>query len=235
MTITTVIFDLYGTLVDSPTWQNHRAILTEIAGILSVPAERFIEEWNSSYPQRARGELPSTEAAIVHLSGLLGADPDEMAVREACRLRTEYTRMILTPRPDEVPTIERLRSMGLTIGLITDCSPETSGLWEELPFASIFDATIFSCAVGVKKPDPEIYGIACSRLEVRPEAVLYVGDGSSQELTGAQAVGMRPVLIDAPHERNRDTYRIDEQSWDGVTINVLSEIPDLVERLNETL
>ena len=231
--IETVIFDLFGTLVDSPTIQSHREILTRVAGVLSVPPDRFIEEWNASYTDRATGRLPSTRDAILHLSDLLGGEPDDDAVRETCRLRTEYTRKVLTPRPDAVPTIERLRGMGMAIGLISDCSAEVPPIWEESPFSPLFDATIFSCSAGVRKPDPGIYGVACHVLGVNPGDVLYVGDGSSQELNGAEAVGMTPVLIDVPYERGINTFRIDEQTWNGLTIQALSEIPELITELND--
>ncbi len=49
--------------------------------------------------------------------------------------------------------------------------------------------------IGLVKPDPAIYQLACQRLGVIPEDCRYVGDGGSNELTGADASGMRAVLI----------------------------------------
>jgi len=40
-----------------------------------------------------------------------------------------------------------------------------------------------------------MYRLACTGLAVTPAECLYVGDGGSGELTGAAAVGMRPVLL----------------------------------------
>ena len=53
---------------------------------------------------------------------------------------------------------------------------------------------VFSCRVGFVKPEPEIYAVALSALKVRPEVVLYVGDGGSDELRGAKDIGMTTVL-----------------------------------------
>jgi putative hydrolase of the HAD superfamily len=60
---------------------------------------------------------------------------------------------------------------------------------------------------------------------VKPQDCLYVGDGSSHELTGARKVGMHPVQIHVPDEI---IYFLDEDDWDGTPISSLSEVLDLV-------
>ncbi len=97
-------------------------------------------------------------------------------------------------------------------------------LWKSTPFAPLFDAAVFSCVVKLKKPDPQIYLRACADLRVVPADCLYVGDGSSRELSGAAAVGMHPVLIRAPHEQHPDTFRIDAEDWTSDVIARLSEV-----------
>ena len=86
--------------------------------------------------------------------------------------------------------------------------------------------TVFSCAVGVKKPDPRIYRIATDRLKVKPQECLYIGDGSSHELTGAFKAGMNPVKIRVPDEI---PYFLDEDDWQGTTISSLNEVLNLIE------
>ena len=66
--------------------------------------------------------------------------------------------------------------------------------------AGKFDATVFSCDVGVSKPDPRIYEIACEQLEVEPADCLFVGDGANDELPGAERAGMTAVQLRAPGE-----------------------------------
>ena len=65
--------------------------------------------------------------------------------------------------------------------------------WPACSIRNLVDAAVFSCDVGLLKPDPEIYCLACRRLEVSPEDCLFVGDGSSDELNGASGVRMRPL------------------------------------------
>jgi FMN phosphatase YigB (HAD superfamily) len=43
-------------------------------------------------------------------------------------------------------------------------------------FASITDTIVYSHEVGVRKPDPAIYLLACERLGVRPEEAVFLDD-----------------------------------------------------------
>jgi putative hydrolase of the HAD superfamily len=98
-------------------------------------------------------------------------------------------------------------------------------MWQDTEFSSLFDATIFSASVGMKKPDPQIYTMACEQLAVEPTECLYVGDGDSNELTGASDVGMDAVMIRDPDEK--DPYRLVEVEWDGRKIEKFPEILNL--------
>ena len=156
----------------------------------------------------------------------LGVEPDADAVARAVAMRVEFTRRALIPRPDALSTLAALRQNGYTLGLISDCSSEVPLLWQESAFADVFDTAIFSCSVGMKKPHPTIYQSACEQLGVVPERCLYVGDGSSDELSGALWYGMHPVLISYPDEA--DVIRYDAEVWDGARITSLTEVLSLV-------
>jgi putative hydrolase of the HAD superfamily len=134
----------------------------------------------------------------------------------------------MVPRPEAAEVLSKIQQKGYKIGLISDCSSNTIVLWENTGLKSFFEVTIFSCAVGIKKPDPRIYRMALEKLKVKPPDCLYIGDGSSYELTGALKVGMHPVRIRIPDERE-DNFRIDEEDWDGPVISSLKEVLDLLQ------
>ena len=98
-------------------------------------------------------------------------------------------------------------------------------MWSEASFAPLIDEAILSCSVGLKKPDPRIYQLACIRLRVSPQRCLYVGDGGSNELTGATEMGMRAVLIRAPYDNEVGG---DREDWPGQGISTLGEVPPLL-------
>ncbi len=224
MSYRAVIFDLFGTLIDNFTHSAHEAVLREMAGALGVSGDAFVRGWLGSYELRNRGAFAATEGNIAYVLGTMGVSAELEAVMRAAELRLEFTGRHLVPREDAVPTLTALRGLGLKLGLVSDCSAEVPVLWESTPFAPLFDATVFSCVAKVKKPDPAIYLQACEGLGVKAGECLYVGDGSSRELSGAAAVGMHPVLIRAPHEEHADAFRVDEEEWRGEAVSSLSQV-----------
>ena len=101
----------------------------------------------------------------------------------------------LVPREGAVETLEELRARGIKVGLITVCTEDVELLWPESEFAGLFDAEIFSNAIGLSKPDPRIYLACCEQLGVEPHEAVFVGDGANDELEGARRVGLLPILI----------------------------------------
>jgi len=203
-------------------------VLTEMASLLAVPPDEFIRLWIDTFHQRATGALPTPEANVEYVCQKLGAHVADDKVKLAAQLRFNYTVRSVTPRTDSVETLSHLKSRGLKTGLISDCSIETTIAWGNTPFASLFDVTVFSCSVGIRKPDPRIYQIATEQLGVKPQSCLYIGDGSSHELTGASKVGMHPVLLRVPDEENADAHQIDKEEWNGPAISSLKEVPTLL-------
>lgn len=64
---------------------------------------------------------------------------------------------------------------------------------------TIFDAVIESSKVGVRKPEPRFYEIACETLGVRPTEAVFLDD-LGINLKPARAMGMRTVKVTTPAE-----------------------------------
>lgn len=228
MKYSAVIFDLFGTLVDNSSRAEYERILSEMAMVLSAPRQEFTQLWFDTFDLRTTGVLVSPEGNIDYICRQLGVSYTDIQLRQASGIRFNLTLNSLRPRPDAIDTLNILKNQQYRIGLISDCSSEVPAAWKDTPFAAIIDAPVFSCVVGMKKPDPRIYQMALDKLGVEAKDCLYIGDGSSRELSGAQAVGMNPVLIRVPHEMNPDAYRIDEEEWYGPAISSLSEVLGLL-------
>jgi epoxide hydrolase-like predicted phosphatase len=89
--------------------------------------------------------------------------------------------------------VQRLRP-ACKIGVLSNCR---AGLFEEffsdLERATLFDAVIISSEVGLMKPQPEIYYLACQRLKVRPEEALFFDDQATY-CNAAVGVGMHAAV-----------------------------------------
>jgi len=210
-----VIFDLWETLVDwpAPAWSRLKEKLTARLGL---DAESFDALWQETYWRRQTGPLREAFEAM-------GAPADTLD--DLVALRYDFTRAGLVPRTGVIETLRELKSRGQRLGVISVCSEDVALVWDETAFADVFDATVFSAACGLKKPDPEIYLLACERLAVEPPDCLFVGDGANDELAGAERVGMRAVLIHRPGE---DPHWPEARAWQGDRITSIPEVLELV-------
>jgi putative hydrolase of the HAD superfamily len=68
-----------------------------------------------------------------------------------------------------------------------------SGTYDRERFPELFDTVVISGEVGVRKPQPEIYALACERLGRPPERCVFVDDLGGN-LKPAAAIGMATVL-----------------------------------------
>ncbi|MDF2606859.1 MAG: hydrolase, variant 1 family protein [Bacillales bacterium] len=69
---------------------------------------------------------------------------------------------------------------------------------------SCFDTIIISEEVGVSKPDKRIFDLALNRLNVQPEATLFVGDDLVRDIGGCQNANIKGIWFN-PHIIKNDT------------------------------
>ena len=227
MKFNTVIFDLFGTLVDdfaSSVGQMHQ----EMAAALAVPYEQFISLWGQTAKMRILGAFDSVEANIKYVCDTMNVRAGAEQISKTVEIRMKYIRQALRPRPDGVTTLRQLKEQRYKIGLLSNCSIEIPILWPETAFADFIDTPIFSALVRMKKPDPHIYNIACERLGIKPETCLYIADGEDHELKAAAEVGLHPVLIRTSSQKTRGEVHEEAREWPGPSIDSLKEVLGLV-------
>lgn len=97
---------------------------------------------------------------------------------------------------DVVPAFTRLRESGVKVGIISNWDSRLATVLDGLGLSELIDTMVCSADVGLHKPDPRIFELACARLDLDPGACAHVGDHFYSDVLGARAVGMHPVLID---------------------------------------
>ena len=78
--------------------------------------------------------------------------------------------------------------------LISNAFLNTRDLVKDHVNGQTFDVILFSAEEGVRKPDPEIFARALSRLEVAPEEMIFVDD-LPPNVEAASALGMHGILF----------------------------------------
>ena len=180
---------------------------------------------------RSLGANRSVEENIIEVCRRLGVKPDRTQIEKIAALRYEYTRRSIIPEREVLEALGLLKRNGWLMGLITNCNATVPVLFPESPLAQYINVPVFSCKEHIKKPSHRIYEIACERLKVEPQECIYVGDGSSEELTAAAAVGMLPILKRADLTDVYDPDRPEVENWQGTVIDEISELCDIVSEL----
>jgi len=99
-----------------------------------------------------------------------------------------------------------LRARGLRLGVISNSDGGIENILRVVGLGDCFDSFTDSGKVGVEKPNPAIFRHAMASLDARPEASMYVGDSYALDYQGAQAAGMRAILMDAAGTYRDDPY-----------------------------
>jgi putative hydrolase of the HAD superfamily len=193
MAIKGVIFDLFHTLtgVESE-WSD----LPWTSDVLGIDRARWDELLTRHSRWRLTGGERDPYAIVRRLAHAADATIPDARIHDATRTRIRRFRDALTRIPREnLDVLTTMRAAGLRVGLISNADAMEVAAWSDSPLAPLFDAAIFSCEVGCAKPDPAIYEKCLAALDLAARACLYVGDGGSNELTGAKQVGLSTVFV----------------------------------------
>ena len=131
------------------------------------------------------GSLPEAEFES-RFAALLGVAPDDLIVRMFAGAVLE---------PDMIEAVRRARAAGVRTGLISN-SWGTSRYDREL-LDELFDGTVISGEVGMRKPAPEIYAMGAERIGLPPTACVFVDD-LGFNLKPAAELGMATVRHRTP-------------------------------------
>ena len=184
-----VIFDIGGVLTQSPVTR-----ITEFCrghGISDETRMTIFSHGESPWSRFERSELDHAGFAAEF----------DREVGPGCSVDgVGFLRMFFEgfpPRPEMLAVVEALRGQ-VKMGCITnnvasdgEARRRTSGL----DVHSIFEVVVESAKVGMRKPDPRIYQLACELLGVTPNRSVFLDD-IGQNLKGARALGMTTIRVD---------------------------------------
>jgi putative hydrolase of the HAD superfamily len=98
--------------------------------------------------------------------------------------------------PDAVPALRELRNGGRRLVAVSNWDCSLPRVLERCGLGDLLDGAVSSAVAGARKPDPAIFEPALELAGCAPEEALHVGDTREEDVAGARAAGIRPLLID---------------------------------------
>ncbi|WP_426572387.1 HAD-IA family hydrolase [Aquihabitans sp. McL0605] len=186
MTIAAVLFDFGGVITTSPfeafaRYERDHALPTDFLRTVNA-TDPDTNAW--ARLERSEIDLGGFDAAFAIESERLGHRVDG---RDVLALLSGDL------RPEMVTAVERC-GQRLKTGLLTNnvVGMDPSGAIAEV--LTHFDAVIESSVVGVRKPDPAFYELACEALAIAPDQAVFLDD-LGVNLKPAKAMGMATIKV----------------------------------------
>lgn len=119
---------------------------------------------------------------------------------------------------DVRPALDAARARGQRLVVASNWDVSLHDVLRDLRLEPLLDAILTSAEVGARKPSPAMFERALELVGAGPAQAIHVGDSIEEDVAGARAAGIEPVLV----------RRDDGERAPGVrTISTLSELGDL--------
>ena len=197
-------------------YRNFDAVIWDFGGVItSSPFEAFAQfetanELPRDFIRSINATNPDTNAWALFERSEIDADAFDAAFQAEATARGHSVRgaevlalLAGDIRPEMVAVLQRLVDEDYKIGCITNNVKSGSGAGmarsKEKAAAvgavmELFSHVIESSKVGIRKPDPEIYKMACTALDVTPERAVFLDD-LGVNLKPARALGMATIKV----------------------------------------
>jgi beta-phosphoglucomutase len=198
--VAAVIFDLDGVIVSTDEF--HYQAWQELADDLHVPFDR-----EANQQLRGVSRMDSLERVLGPRSSAFSLDEKR---RLADRKNEAYRALLsrLTPAdtlPGVRPLLSELRSAGLRLA-IGSSSKNAPEILRRIGLAGTFDTISDGNRISVSKPDPEVFLLAATDMEVDPQECIVVEDAVAGVSAGV-AAGMRVLALGSAIHHPGATWR----------------------------
>jgi len=100
------------------------------------------------------------------------------------------------PFPDAAPALAALRGRGLRLVCVSNWDISLTDVLERCGLGDSLDGVVTSAGSGSRKPDPVIFSQALELAGCTASEAVHVGDTLDEDVAGAQAAGIRGLLLD---------------------------------------
>lgn len=176
---TAVIFDLYGTLLRLP----HD----------SQPYLQLARKTTKSLREAIHVALTTDCPGLSDFAIQIGLDTLDNLTALEYELKEDINAVEVYP--DVLPTLKSLREAGIRIGVISNLATPYKNPFTDSGLEELVDSVTFSCDCGLAKPDPAIYKVALTQLNISAEDCIMVGDSLKSDVDGPAKIGIMGIHL----------------------------------------
>jgi len=214
MPIKAVVFDAYGTLFDvysiqvlaEELYPNHGADIAVKWRDKQIEYTRLITQSDPHNSSGSKYYQPFWEITKLSLEYTLDRLKLDRSSEQVNKLMEQYSR--LTPFPENLAVLQKIKVMGLTTAILSNGSPEMlASAVKSAGFEDVLDLIISVDRIRLFKTSPESYGLVQLTIPVSKEEVLFVSSNAWDAL-GATWYGFKTLWI---NRQNLPTEAIGQQ------------------------
>jgi putative hydrolase of the HAD superfamily len=231
--IEAILFDMNGTLrAREPHIQSRQAALARMAELLKIeyPADAYWDELErrfKAYGQWAQVNLLQLPEEEIWARWLLPDSPRQQVEPVAAELTLAWSgrKGRPVPNPQAEGTLLELRRRGYRLGVVSNSmsSLDIPRSLDAFGWKDLFEVVVLSSAVKCRKPAPEIFWEATSRMKIEPARCAYLGNRISRDVVGCKRAGFALGLIVEPAGKPRPDEQ-DQTTQPDAVIHSLSDL-----------
>lgn len=217
-----LVFDAYGTLLD------FNSAAAQARDVLGDRAAQLSEIWRAKQLQYTwLRSLMGTYAPFSQVTAeALDHSLETMGLSDDAALRTRLLDLYwkLSPFPEVKDTLGTLRGAGYKMAILTNGSQEMiDATCAHAGITPLLDSILSVDDVGIYKPHPSVYELACKRLGVSREHIAFVSS-NGWDAAGAAQFGFHVIWCNRYGQRQEHL-----PARPHVEIRSLAEIPALLD------
>jgi len=187
-----IIFDMNGVLVLGIELKHgtkiHKSFIKSMANSLKINEDTWMDAVDTIYSKSIEGTVSEKKVVNTIAKNLKISQKklEKIVIGNYKKLYKENKKLY--------KYAFNLRKRGHKIAILSDQWVLSKKALVNKKYNGKFDVVVYSCDVGIRKPDPKIYKLCLKKLKVHPENSIFV-DNRDWNLVPAKKLGMETILF----------------------------------------
>jgi len=186
--IKAIVFDLGGVLIDNPA----SGMLSYYAKALGISPYKLLDVFVPYVDSWSKGELTENDLWYEITNTLGMQKPTQHSLWKDGFLS------VYKQKAEVFSLVKKLQQKGYTLAILSNTETPIMHFIKNQKWTE-FAEYIYSCDIGMLKPDAEIYAYTLRKMDVKPEEMVFIDD-KLENVEAAAKLGIHGVLFISPQD-----------------------------------